>query len=324
MTAPPSDTRVRPATEENIREAARILRSGGLVAFPTETVYGLGADACNDAAVARVFEAKGRPRFNPLIVHVPRPGDAGELVVFDERASRAAEAFWPGPLTMVLRRTAHCPVSLLASAGLDTLAIRVPASPVAREFLAATARPVVAPSANRSTAVSPTTAEHVLQSLGSAVDLILDGGPCEVGIESTVIDLTADPPLLLRPGGLERSAIEGVLGDLESPGRMNETELRSPGMLARHYAPERPIRLEALEVREDEALLAFGPEPLPGAAITRNLSETADLREAAANLFRMMRELDDPRVRSIAVMPIPRHGLGEAINDRLRRAATPG
>lgn len=311
------------ATEENIREAGRLIRSGRLVAFPTETVYGLGADACNDGAVANVFEAKGRPRFNPLIVHVPDTEGARELVVFDERARRVAKAFWPGPLTIVLRRTSGCAVSLLASAGLDTLAVRVPASPIARRFLAAAERPVVAPSANRSTAVSPTTAEHVLQSLGCAVDLILDGGPCDVGIESTVIDLTADPPLLLRPGGLERSALEAVLGHLESPGSTNETEVRSPGMLARHYAPERPIRLHALEVREDEALLAFGPHPLSGAAITLNLSEGADLREAAANLFRMLRELDDPRVRGIAVMPIPSQGLGEAINDRLRRAATP-
>lgn len=314
---------MRPATEENIREAGRVLRSGGLVAFPTETVYGLGADACDDAAVARVFEAKGRPRFNPLIVHVPDSEGARQLVVFDERAERAAEAFWPGPLTIVLPRRPDCQVSLLASAGLDTLAIRVPASPVARRFLAAAERPVVAPSANRSTAVSPTTAEHVLQSLGSAVDLILDGGACDVGIESTVIDLTADPPLLLRPGGLERSAIEAVLGHLESPAETGETGVRSPGMLARHYAPDRPIRLDAREVREDEALLAFGPHPLAGAAITLNLSEAADLHEAAANLFRMMRELDDPRVRGIAVMPIPSQGLGEAINDRLRRAATP-
>ncbi len=315
--------RIRCADETDaVDEAARVLRGGGLVAFPTETVYGLGADATNGEAVARVFEAKGRPRFNPLIVHLPEAGAAARLTRFDVRAARLAERFWPGPLTLVLPRASDCPVAPLASAGLDTLAVRVPDHPVARRLLRATARPVVAPSANASGQISPTTAAHVARSLGDRVDLILDGGPCRVGVESTVVDLTGQPAVILRPGGLTRAELEAVIGPLGD--RAGPAERPSaPGQLASHYAPRLPLRLNATSVAADEALLAFGPEPLPGAAVVRNLSPTGDLREAAANLFACLHDLDQPGLSAIAVMPVPEDGLGVAINDRLRRAAAP-
>ena len=307
-----------------IAEAAAVLRRGGLVAFPTETVYGLGADATSDRAVARVFEAKGRPRFNPLIVHVAEQAAAERIARFDARARDLAARLWPGPLTLVLPRAAGCPVSLLASAGLDSIALRMPDHPVALALFRAAGLPVVAPSANRSGAVSPTAAGHVAESLGERVDLILDGGPCRVGIESTVLDLTGARPLLLRPGGVAAETLEALLGPLGQPGAMADAAARpSPGMLSRHYAPDRTLRLDATEVDPDEALLAFGPAPLTGAAMTLNLSPTGDLAEAAANLFRMLRALDRPPHRAIAAMPVPRTGLGLAINDRLRRAAAP-
>lgn len=316
---------IRPADAGAIAEAAACLRAGGLVAFPTETVYGLGADATNDRAVARVFEAKGRPRFNPLIVHVADRAMASEVAAFDARAADLAGRFWPGPLTLVLPRAARSPVSLLASAGLDTVAVRMPDHPVALALLGAAGVPVVAPSANRSGAISPTTAAHVAASLGDRVDRILDGGPCRVGIESTVLDLTVERPALLRPGGLTVEAIEALLGPVARPAVIADAEspLPSPGLLSRHYAPDRPLRLDVEEVRPGEALLAFGPAVPSGGLATLNLSPTGDLAEAAANLFRMLRELDRPPHAGIAVMPIPRTGLGLAINDRLRRAATP-
>ena len=323
------DTRRTAATDpvianaENIDAAARLLIAGNLVAFPTETVYGLGADASNDRAVAAIFEAKGRPRFNPLIVHVDGVAAARAQVAFDRRAEMLAERFWPGALSLVLPRRPDCNVSLLASAGLDSLAVRVPYHPVAQALLAACRRPVAAPSANASGKVSPTTAAHVAASLGSRVAMILDGGPCPIGIESTVLDLTGPAPVLLRPGGVTIEALAEVIGTVTMADPEAAAAPKSPGLLASHYAPGLPLRLDAVDVLSSEALLAFGPRPPVGAARMRNLSEGGDLIEAAANLFAMLRELDEPKLTAIAVMPIPDHGLGRAINDRLRRAAAP-
>jgi len=307
-----------PATRESIAEAAALLRAGDLVAFPTETVYGLGADALSDRAVARVFAVKGRPRFNPLIVHVADADEAARLVALDERARRLANRFWPGPLTLVLSRLPGSGLSLLVSAGLDTVAVRAPDHPVAQALLRAGGRPIAAPSANVSGRISPTRAEDVQSELGDRVGLILDGGPCRIGIESTVLDLTVDPPALLRPGGIAADVLRDVLGPL---GKSGEGAPRSPGMLPRHYAPSRPLRLNAVDARAGEALLGFGASAEPGGA---NLSTRADLAEAAANLFAMLRVLDRaPGVTAIAVAPIPEEDLGLAINDRLRRAAVP-
>ena len=310
------------ATETAIAEAARLLRSGRLVAFPTETVYGLGADATNGRAVARIFAAKRRPRFNPLIVHVPELAAAETLAEFDERARDIARAFWPGALTLVLSRRPDCPVSLLAGAGLDSLAVRVPAHPVARQLLRAVGRPLAAPSANRSGRVSPTSAEHVAAELRARVALILDGGDCPIGIESSVLDLTGERPLLLRPGGVTLEALSARLGPIDIPAESGSLP-RSPGRLPSHYAPALPLRLDVTEARPGEALLAFGREAPPGFAEVLFLSRSGDLAEAAANLFRMLRRLDRPEYAGIAVMPIPEPGLGRAINDRLRRAAAP-
>jgi L-threonylcarbamoyladenylate synthase len=304
-----------------IAEAAAILRAGGLVAFPTETVYGLGADATNSRAVAAIFEAKGRPRFNPLIVHLAEAEAAGELVVLDPAARDLMARYWPGPLTLVLPRGPDCPVSLLCSAGLDSLALRVPGHAVARRLLAETGRPLAAPSANASGEVSPTTAGHVLQSLGGKLPLVLDGGPCPLGLESTVLDLTGAVPALLRPGAVTREELEAFLGPLTEPGA--EGAPKSPGQLESHYAPALPLRLDAADAGPEEALLAFGPAPPEGAAVVLNLSPAGDLAEAAANLFAHLRALDRPGLKAIAVMPLPEAGLGAAINDRLRRAAAP-
>ncbi|MFD2233537.1 L-threonylcarbamoyladenylate synthase [Phaeospirillum tilakii] len=300
-------------------QAVRRLAAGGLVAFPTETVYGLGGDATSDGAVAAIFAAKGRPRFNPLIAHVASLAAAAALVEFDERACALAERFWPGPLTLVLPRRPDSPLSLLVSAGLDSVAVRMPDHPVAQALLAAYGKPLAAPSANRSGAVSPTEAAHVAQSLGPDAALILDGGPCRVGVESTVLDLSGPVPLLLRPGGLAVETLEAVLGC--KPGRpelLPGTAPRAPGMLASHYAPGLPVRLDAEEARPGEALLGFGPGPA-----TLNLSPAGDTTEAAAHLFAMLRALDRAEFTAIAVRPIPESGLGLAINDRLRRAAAP-
>ncbi|EGP08526.1 YrdC/Sua5 family protein [Bradyrhizobiaceae bacterium SG-6C] len=308
--------------------AARCLEDGGLVAFPTETVYGLGADATNARAVAQLYEAKGRPAFNPLIAHVSDLQAARKIARFDETSLRLAEAFWPGPLTLVLPKATGCPVSDLATAGLETIAVRVPAHPVARDILRAFGKPVVAPSANISGHVSPTTAEHVLGDLAGRIDLIVDGGPVSVGVESTIVGCF-ETPLLLRPGGLPREDIERVLGDKlarmpEDTGTADSQPL-APGMLASHYAPRTHVRLNAQTLDTGEALLAFGPQHLPGSehATVMNLSEAGDLVEAAANLFGYLRDLDAKSPRAIAVMPIPHEGLGEAINDRLQRAAIP-
>jgi L-threonylcarbamoyladenylate synthase len=308
-------------------EAAEILSAGGLAAFPTETVYGLGADATNGEAVARLYQAKGRPAFNPLIAHVADLPAAQALVRFNADAARLAAAFWPGPLTLVLPRAADCPVADLASAGLDTLAVRVPNHPVARAILAALRKPVVAPSANRSGHVSPTTAAHVLADLGGRINLIVDGGATPVGIESTVVACLG-VPVLLRPGGLPRAAIEDMLkrklADASAVAAASDSGPRAPGMLALHYAPRTPLRLKAGRVEPGEALLAFGPAPTEGASgakMVLNLSARADLIEAAANLFAHLRALDVAGATVIAVMAIPAEGLGEAINDRLNRAA---
>lgn len=319
----PPATRIVPATPQAIAAAARRLRAGALVAFPTETVYGLGADATNDRAVAAIFAAKGRPRFNPLIAHVAAVADARALVAFDRRAETLAEAFWPGPLTLVLPRAPGCPVSLLASAGLDTLAVRLPDHPVAIELLRAVGRPLAAPSANPSNRPSPTTAEHVARGLAGRVATVLDGGPCRVGLESTVLDLTGRTPTVLRAGGVPAEAIALAIGPVEErSGAIAEgARRRAPGQSRRHYAPSVPLRRNARTVRPGEALLAFGPKPLKGATAVLNLSPTRDLTEAAANFFAMLHALDDPKHAGIAVMPIPDKGLGRAINDRLRRAA---
>ena len=310
-------------TAANVAEAARLIRNGGLVAFPTETVYGLGGDATNERAVAAIFEAKGRPAFNPLIAHVLDATAAKAIVAWSDTAERLAARFWPGALTLVLPRLGNSALSLLASAGLDTVAIRAPAHPVAQALIRAAGRPIAGPSANRSGAVSPTRAEHVAESLGDRVPMILDGGPCLVGVESTVLDLTTSTPTLLRPGGVTREAIEAMIGPVALSDALpsGDTAHKSPGQLASHYAPERPVRLNAVSVGLDEGLLAFGSSPLGGASLTYNLSPTGDLAEAAANLFAQLRALDRPGIGRIAVMPIPETGLGLAINDRLRRAA---
>jgi len=308
---------------ETIARAAEIVRSGGLVAFPTETVYGLGADATSDKAVAAVFAAKARPRFNPLIIHFPDLAAAAAAAVFDARALTLARRFWPGPLTLVLPRRADCPVSLLACAGLETIAVRVPADDVAQALLVAAKRPLAAPSANPSGSVSPTTAAHVAEALGGKIALVLDGGPSRIGIESTVVDLSGQEARILRPGGVARADIEAVLGPLAPGPAGDSAQPRSPGLALQHYAPSRPLRLDAESgpERPAEALLAFGAHPPPGYAAVRNLSPAGDVVEAAANLFAMLRELDRPEYAQIAVMPVPESGLGEAINDRLRRAA---
>jgi L-threonylcarbamoyladenylate synthase len=323
------DTQLLAASEAAIATAAACLRAGGLVAFPTETVYGLGADATNAAAIARLYAAKGRPAFNPLIAHVAEIGAAREIGRFDATAERLAEAFWPGPLTLVLPQAPQCLVADLATAGLDTVAIRIPVHPLAQALLRAVGGPVVAPSANLSGHVSPTTAAHVEADLRGRIDLILDGGPVDVGVESTIVGCFGTP-VLLRSGGVPTEAIEAVLGrPLARPTAQpagDDNRPLAPGMLTSHYAPRASVRLEATSVAPDEALLAFGADVLPGAeraAAVMNLSPGGDLAEAATHLFGYLRALDAKAARAIAVMPIPHEGLGEAINDRLRRAAAP-
>jgi L-threonylcarbamoyladenylate synthase len=302
-----------------VTEAADLLRAGELVAFPTETVYGLGANATNDDAVARIFAVKRRPRFNPLIVHVAGLAAAELLARVDARAQRLAERFWPGPLTLVLPRREDSHLSPLVSAGLDTVAVRAPDHAIAQALLAACDRPIAAPSANVSGRISPTTAAHVADELGERVALILDGGACRVGVESTVLDLTGGAPTLLRPGGIPAEELRDILGQLPTPEQAGI--VRAPGMLRRHYAPGRPLRLNATDAAPGEARLGFGPDTGPA---TLNLSPRGDLLEAAANLFAMLRALDQaPGYAGIAVAPIPEIGLGAAINDRLRRAAAP-
>ena len=320
MTAQPG-TRVLKADRNAIEAAARSLAAGSLVAFPTETVYGLGADAGNGETVARLYAAKGRPSFNPLIVHVANADAARRVGVFTPAAEKLAAAFWPGPLTLVLARQPDCGVADLALAGLDTVAVRVPAHPVAHALLDAFHGPIVAPSANRSGHVSPTSAAHVLADLRGRVDLVIDAGPCEVGVESTIVSCSGEPTLL-RPGGIAREAIERVLGIALVTGTATDHAPVAPGMMTSHYAPKAALRLDADGVQPDEALLAFGPAPSFSGTMY-NLSARGDLIEAAANLFSHLRALDASGAKRVAVMKVPHDGLGEAINDRLKRAAAP-
>ena len=323
----PRSPEILPPDHPALARAAALLRAGGLVAFPTETVYGLGADATSDQAVAGIFAAKDRPQFNPLIVHFTGAEAAAREVVFDARARRVAEAFWPGPLTLVLPRREESRLSLLCSAGLDSQAVRVPAHPLAQRLLAECGLPLAAPSANASGRISPTEAAHVAASLGARVPLILDGGRCPVGLESTVLDLSGPEAAILRPGAVTAQDLTPIIGEVAVVSGSVETAgnggLKGPGMLSSHYAPGHPVRLNATAVAADEALLAFGPEVPAGAAATLNLSPAGDLTEAAAHLFAYLHRLDALQVRAIAVMPIPQTGLGAAINDRLRRAAAP-
>lgn len=305
-------------------EAAAALRAGELVALPTETVYGLAAEAANGEAVARIFAAKGRPRFNPLICHVTGIDMARRYGELDRRAEVLAKAFWPGPLTIVVPLAPAAPVHPLVTAGLPSVAIRAPRGP-AQAVIAAFGGALAAPSANKSGRISPTRAEHVMDQLGDDVALLLDAGPCEVGLESTIVALTGERPKLLRPGGVAAEAIEAALGEKLERAAAGGV-VSAPGMLASHYAPRLPLRLDATAVGPGEALLAFGSAAVPGAdraVATRNLSAAGSLIEAASNLFAFMAELDRSGAKGIAVAAIPRHGLGEAINDRLTRAAAP-
>jgi len=320
MTAEPA-TRVLRADPAAIEAAACCLAAGGLVAFPTETVYGLGAAAGNGAAIARLYAAKGRPRFNPLIAHVADVTAARRCGRFDSAAEQLAAAFWPGPLTLVLPKQTDCGVAHLALAGLDSVAVRVPAHRVALALLAAFKEPVVAPSANRSGHVSPTSAVHVLADLRGRIDMVLDGGNCPIGVESTVVACVG-APRLLRPGGLPRDEIERVIGRALDIAPTADEKPLAPGMLSSHYAPKARLRLNASEAEPGEALLAFGAAPASD-ALTLNLSPRGDLIEAATNLFSHLRELDVSGAKTVAVMRVPRKGLGEAINDRLARAAAP-
>ncbi|MEX1148196.1 MAG: L-threonylcarbamoyladenylate synthase [Sphingomonadales bacterium] len=322
QTSPQRDNRdlVRTPDAAAVGDAARLLRAGKLVALPTETVYGLGADARNDRAVAAIFEAKGRPRFNPLIIHVASLEAAMADATIEGPALTLARAFWPGPLTLVLPRRTDSELSLLVCAGLDTVAVRVPAAPVARALLEAFGGPVAAPSANRSGRISPTRADHVVTELGGDVAIILDGGPCIAGVESTIVQVQGDSIHLLRPGPVTPDDITRICGlPVIEPELADPTAPVAPGQLSSHYAPRASLRLDVIDPEEDEILLGFGPAPQ--AAL--NLSPVGDLAEAAANLFTMLRSLDDAGHGRIAVSPIPAAGLGLAINDRLRRAAAP-
>lgn len=302
----------------DIARAAGILRAGGLVVFPTETVYGLGADATNSAAVARIFEAKGRPRFNPLIAHVPGLAEAEQHAVLHPKARALAQAFWPGPLTIVAPRSAASTVAELACAGLATIALRAPSHPLARELMAAFGKPIVAPSANRSGHVSATTAAHARADLGDRVDLILDGGATQVGLESTIVAIDAEGrATLLRSGAITRAAVEAITGPLAQP---KPGGIEAPGMLSSHYAPHAPLLLDVAAPSPGAAYLAFGAAAPPGGL---TLSARGDLAEAAANLYAHLRALDALRPARIEVAPIPGDGLAEAIRDRLQRAAAP-
>ena len=323
-----------------------MIKRGGLVSFPTETVYGLGADATNSAAVAKIFAAKQRPSFNPLIIHVDSLKTARRYAAFNDIALGMAHAFWAGPLTLVLPRLKNCLISDLVTAGLDTIAVRVPAHKAAQSLLAAAGVPIAAPSANISGALSPTTPKHVADGLGERVDIILAGGACAVGLESTIVDLTTDTPVILRAGAVTAAHIAAHLGveRIEYAAQMVDSGAgdkpkspkspKSPGQLLKHYAPNTPVRLKAFDIAPNEALLAFGSTKFMsvrgvcGGAVTalpdtqvKNLSEGGDLNQAAANLFAHLKALDRPEHSTIAVMDIPDIGLGVAINDRLRRAA---
>lgn len=311
-------TRKLRADEEAIAEAARVLKAGGLVAFPTETVYGLGADATNGEAVAGIFQAKGRPSFNPLISHLADAGAAAEFAALNETALALAEAFWPGPLTLVLPRRRDGAISDITCAGLATVALRVPAHPLANALLRAAGKPIAAPSANRSGHISPTSAADVEMELSGRIDLILDGGPCAIGLESTVVDCSGAKPVLLRPGAVTAEQIAALIGPLATSDG-DAAAPNAPGQLTSHYAPDKPLRLNAKTAEAGEILIGFGPAA-PG---DLSLSATGDLIEAAARLFQTLRLAEASDRAAIAVAPIPEQGLGAAINDRLRRAAAP-
>lgn len=316
--------RVGPAkpTHRALTRAAALLRRGRLVAFPTETVYGLGADATSERAVAAIYAAKRRPRFNPLIVHVADLRSARRLAIFDARAERLVRHFWPGPLTLVLKRRPGARLARHLGPALPTVAIRMPANAVALALIRRVGRPLAAPSANRSGAVSPTRAAHVRASLGGRVAMVLDGGPCRIGVESTVLDLSGPRPQLLRPGGVSLEALQTIIAPIAVGPAATPTRLKSPGLLASHYAPTRKVRRNAATPRRGEAYLAFGTAPRAGRdAAILNLSASGDLDEAASNLFAMLQTLDRPEFTAIAVAPIPGRGMGRAINDRLKRAA---
>ena len=312
-----------PASEEALDEAARLLQAGRLVAFPTETVYGLGADATNGDAVAGIFKAKGRPDFNPLICHVPDLAAAENLGIFDETARKFAAAFWPGALTLVVQKQPDCPVAKEVSAGLQTIAIRVPDHALAQSLLRKAGCPLAAPSANRSGAVSPTMAEHVIESLGAKVDLVLDGGACEVGLESTVLSVDEYPPVLLRPGGVTLSMLRTIDKNVREANPEQPKLLKSPGMLESHYAPRLPVHMNADNPGPGEAWLAFGPAADTDGLVSLNLSPSGNAEEAAINLFAFLRTMDRPEFSAIAVASIPNDGIGQAINDRLKRATAP-
>lgn len=323
--SPSRRTRHLAADAAGIAEAAALLREGGLVALPTETVYGLAADATSGKAVAGIYAAKDRPSFNPLIAHLPDLAAAQRQGLFDADALALAQAFWPGPLTLVVPAAPGCEVSELARAGLDSVALRVPAHPLAHAVLQAAGRPIAAPSANRSGRVSATSAAHVLADLDGRIDAVLDAGPTEIGVESTIVACLGGAPKLLRPGGVPRAAIEAAIGrPLVLAGEAGAAPI-SPGLLASHYAPAARVRLGAAAPRPGEAWLGFGPDPagIPPAPAALNLSPSGDLAEAASNLFGHLRRLDATGAAAIAVAAIPEEGLGEAINDRLRRAAAP-
>ncbi len=314
-------TLILEGTSENIRKAASRLKSGELAAFPTETVYGLGADATNDKAVASIFAAKSRPVFNPIIVHFTDIEKVKKAVVFNDKAEVLAKAFWPGPLTLILPRRKDTNISLLCSAGLSTLAVRCPSHPVARQLIKTLGKPIAAPSANKSGSLSPTTPQHVLKSLGEKVELILAGGRASVGLESTVVDMTDAEPVLLRPGIVTLEDLRLHIGEVRVETEATNDHPKSPGQLLKHYAPKTPLRLRAVNAKPGEALLAFGTIRFIADGALLNLSERGDLNEAAANLFSMLHQFDSEGHKSIAVMDIPNTGLGMAINDRLRRAA---
>lgn len=312
-----SDLKVLSAQADDVHDAGAILRDGGLVAIPTETVYGLAGDARNDRAVAQIFAAKGRPSFNPLIVHVPDLAAAEAFAHLYDLARAAAQAFWPGPLTMVVPLRDGSGLSKLVTAGGDSVALRIPAHPVARAVLAAFGGAVAAPSANPSGRISPTTARHVIDGLGGVIEAVVDGGPCNVGVESTIVDLRTDTPVVLRAGGVTADALQDVLG-VEVGAAKSGGPIVAPGQLSSHYAPNGTVRLNASVAEPGETLLGFGD-----VVGDLTLSATGDLAEAAANLFDCLHQLDAMGATRIAVAPIPDHGLGIAINDRLRRAAAP-
>lgn len=311
--------------DQKIKDAAALIGAGGLVAIPTETVYGLAADATNDKAVARIFEAKGRPQFNPLIVHVSDAAMAARYVEVGPLAKRLMNRFWPGPLTLVLPRRKDCALSLLVSAGLDTVGVRAPNHELAQALIRQSGRPLAAPSANRSGAVSPTEAAHVRASLGGTVDMVLDGGPCPVGVESAIVNIENEEASLLRPGGVDRKTLEDFLS-APVANAPHTDKPQAPGMLQSHYAPSVSVRLNAAAPMKNEAFLGFGAIGADG-PLALNLSTSGDVQEAATNLFRHLHALDrvarEHGLTAIAVAPVPVDGLGEAINDRLRRAAAP-